>query len=195
MRIFIFLLVASAAFAQHPDSLPLTRYSEPTFPGTKKYFQHVRLGNQVHDTTTYTWNAFGKIAETEETSLPIYGYQLNWNRATAMFYFTLTDSAMRYYSNFKETEDSDAISEILLPIAKDSSWQYKLIDSVKMGITGADETVTVPAGTFNHCIVTAVKEGDELITKTYAPDVGMIKMSTVGPEFSKLVDLVSVKKP
>lgn len=188
----IILLFATVAFAQRPDSLQ--RYGEPTYPNTKKFFQHVRLGNHVNDTNQFVWSAFGKIAETE-TGVPIWGYQQVWKAATAMYYFTATDSAITYYPNFRETEDSDAVFEIRLPVEKGKSWQYKLIDTMITTIVGADETVTVPAGTFQHCIVTEEKEGTDVITRTFAPDLGLIKRVTFGPEFSMTAELLSIKRP
>ncbi len=194
LRTLALVLLATAALAQHPDSLPLTRYGEPTFPGTKKTFQHVRLGNHVNDTSRFIWSAFGKIADTEY-GVAIWGYQQMLRGTTVTYYFTLTDSELNYYTNFRETEDSDAIREIRLPIATTNSWQYKLTDTITATITGVDETVTVPGGTFPHCIVTRETEGDETITRWYAPDVGLVKRISQTPEFQNITEYVEMKRP
>jgi hypothetical protein len=138
-------LLCASAFAQHPDSLPLSKYGEPTVPGVVKKFHHVRLGNKVDDTTDYVWYMFGKVGEADDGAT-VYGYQLRRTGVNVNYLYSIGDTALRHFHKITETEDSDAVYALQAPLEKDHSWQYQLTDTVMASFVGVNEKVDVPAG-------------------------------------------------
>ncbi len=184
------LVLCATSFAQHPDAIPLSRYGESLEPGMVKEWRHVRLSDKVDDTTNYTWYMFGKVGEADDMAT-VYGYQMRRTGVNLNYLFCVGDTALRKFARITETEDSDAVYEATAPIEQGRSWQYQLTDTVMARYTAVDEHVTVPAGTFDHCITVSFFDVGDDVTNTYAPDVGLILTVRQNTDFKNIYELTA----
>jgi hypothetical protein len=91
----------------------------------------------------------------------------------------------RHTSDALQERESTASDEVpydllQLPLETGNSWGYSPVPGVTLTITDADATVTVPAGTFQHCVVVrdvqvTAGQPDDIIIDWYAPNVGMVR--------------------
>lgn len=116
-----------------------------------------------------------------------------------LYFYSITPKAVIYYAEQKLDEvEPKVINGIMLknPIKKGQSWDSGVVSK---SIESVDETVTVPAGTFNKClkIKTIRRKGNKIIGEGiswYAIDVGHIKSIYTIPGKKIITTLISFKK-
>jgi hypothetical protein len=175
-------------------AVSLERY-EPLKEGAEWRYSIVRKKGKIEEKYERDYVVLAPTKINNDNVMPVKSFDKKIKGYRLDFYRIDKDSCTIVASQ----KDSDAkpiarnIIILKAPLKVGTTWESEKVVST---IVSVNDTITVPAGTFNNCLkIQDISPAKKLAQmRWYAPDVGDIKFDIKVGEVTMLVELISFKK-
>jgi len=140
-----------------------------------KYSVVDKIGDSIVEKKEVTCTVLASIKMNGKDVIPIKSYDEQNKIYNLVFHYVDSTNAIWVAVQSAKDAEPKMVNHIYIkaPINEGASWESK---GIIFTIISINDTVTVPAGTFNNClkIKWSLKDGEMI--NWYAPDIGVIKL-------------------